>query len=43
MTEVANARNDFRAMIKDLIKNENPLVGAEGNPIRSNAAYHLRD
>ena len=40
MTEVANARDDFRAMIKDLIKSGKPLVDAEGNPIRSNAAYH---
>ena len=40
MTEVANARDDFRAMIKDLIKSAKPLVDAEGNPIRSNAAYH---
>ena len=41
MTEVANARDDFRTMIKDLIKSGNPLVDAEGKPIRSNAAYHL--
>ena len=40
MTEVANARDDFRAMIKDLIKSGKPLVDAEGKPIRSNAAYH---
>ncbi len=40
MTEVAKAREDFMAMIKDLIKNGNVLVDAEGNPIRSNAAYH---
>lgn len=40
MTEVANARDDFRAMIKDLIKSGKPRVDAEGNPIRSNAAYH---
>ena len=40
MTEVANARDDFRVMIKDLIKSGKPLVDAEGNPIRSNAAYH---
>ena len=38
MTEVANARDDFRAMIKDLIKSGKPLVDAEGKPIRSNAA-----
>ena len=40
MTEVANARDDFRAMIKDLINSGKPRVDAEGNPIRSNAAYH---
>ena len=40
MTEVANARDDFRAMIKDQIKSGKPLVDAEGKPIRSNAAYH---
>lgn len=40
MTEVANARDDFRAMIKDLIKSGKPLVDTEGKPIRSNAAYH---
>lgn len=40
MTEVSNARDDFRAMIKDLIKSGKPLVDAVGNPIRSNAAYH---
>ena len=40
MTEVANARDDFWAMIKDLIKSGKPLVDAEGYPIRSNAAYH---
>ena len=40
MMEVANARDDFRAMIKDLIKSGKPLVDAEGKPIRSNAAYH---
>ena len=40
MTEMANARDDIRAMIKDLIKIGKPLVDAEGNPICSNAAYH---
>ena len=40
MTEAANARDGFRAMIKDLAKSGKPLVDAEGNPIRSNAAYH---
>ena len=40
MTEVANARDDFRTMIKDLINSGKPRVDAEGNPIRSNAAYH---
>jgi len=42
MTEVANARDDFRAMIKDLIKSRKPLVDADDKPIRSNAAYHVR-
>ena len=40
MTEVANARDDFWAMIKDLVKSGKPLVDAEGKPIRSNAVYH---
>ena len=40
MTEEANARDEFRAMKKDLIKSGQPLIDAEGNPIRSNAAYH---
>ena len=40
MTEAANARDGFRAMIKDLVKSGRPLVDAEGNPIRSNAAYY---
>ena len=38
MTEVANARDDFRAMIRDLMGSGKPLVDEEGNPIRSNAA-----
>ena len=36
MTEVPNARDDFRTMIKDLIKSGKPLVDAEENPIRGN-------
>ena len=40
MTEAANARDGFGAMIKDLAESGKPLVDAEGNPIRSDAAYH---
>ena len=40
MTEVANARDDFRAQMKELIRSGKPLVDEEGNPIRANAAFH---
>ena len=40
MTEAANARDGFGAMIKDLAESGKPLVDAEGNPICSDAAYH---
>lgn len=40
MTEVANARDEFRAHIKELISSGKPLIDAVGNPIRANAAYH---
>ena len=40
VTSVLKKMPEARAMIKDLIKSGKPLVDAEGNPIRSNAAYH---
>ena len=40
MTKAANARDGFGAMIKDLAESGKPFVDAEGNPIRSDAAYH---
>lgn len=40
MTEVANARDEFRAQIKELISSGKPLIDAEGKTIRANAAYH---
>lgn len=40
MTRDANAREEHRLMMKELVKNDGPWIDSEGNPIRRNAKYY---
>ena len=40
MTRDANAREEHRLMMRQLIENDGPWIDAEGNPIRRNAKYY---
>lgn len=40
MTRDANAREEHRLRMKELVKNDGPWIDSEGNPIRRNAKYY---
>lgn len=40
MTRDANAREEHRLKMKELVKNDGPWIDSEGNPIRRNAKYY---